>query len=86
LEYLPPELLPAEIRFNAFESNDNISLNSETSQDMNTMTAAYEKKLLLNALNKHHWNQSSAARELGVNEKTVRDKMKKYHIKKHSYK
>ncbi len=86
LEYLPPELLPAEIRSNAFESNNNISLNNETSQDMNTMIATYEKKLLLNALKKHHWNQSSAARELGVNEKTVRDKMKKYHIKKHSYK
>ena len=29
-----------------------------------------------------HWNQSSAASELAVHEKTVRNKMKKYHIKK----
>ena len=46
------------------------------------MVIEYEKEMLLKALKKHNWNQSSAASELAVHEKTVRNKMKKYHIKK----
>lgn len=81
LEYLPPELLPEEVRHSEF-APDLASLKGQTSQDIKIMRAVYEKDILLNALNKHHWNQSAAANELGVHEKTVRNKIKKYNIKK----
>jgi transcriptional regulator with GAF, ATPase, and Fis domain len=81
LEYLPPELLPVEIRLSEFDS-DLVPLKGQTSQDIKTMRAAYEKEMLLKTLKRHHWNQSSAANELGVHEKTVRNKMKKYNIRK----
>ena len=81
LEYLPPELLPVEIRLNEFDP-DLVSLKDKTSQDIKIMRAAYEKEMLLKALKRHNWNQSSAANDLGVHEKTVRNKMKKYNIQK----
>ena len=81
LKLLPPELLPAEICSSEFEP-DLVSLKGQTSQDLKIMRAAYEKEMLLKALKKHNWNQSSAASELVVHEKTIRNKMKKYHIKK----
>ena len=81
VELLPPELLPAEICLSELEP-DLVSLKGQTSQDLKIMRAAYEKEMLLKALKKHNWNQSSAASELAVHEKTIRNKMKKYHIKK----
>jgi Nif-specific regulatory protein len=81
LKYLPPELLPVEIRLNELDP-DLVSSKGQTSQDIKIMRAAYEKEMLIKALKRHNWNQSSAANELGVHEKTVRNKMKKYNIKK----
>ena len=46
------------------------------------MKEAQEKTLLLEALMKHDWNQSAAAKALGIPESTVRYKMQKYGIKK----
>ena len=39
-----------------------------------------EKTMLLNALNKYNGNQSRAADALGISEKSVRDRMKKWEI------
>ena len=49
---------------------------------MRTQKNAYEKDILLQALERHHWNQSAVARELDIDEKSVRYKMKKFGIKK----
>ncbi|MCB0314971.1 MAG: helix-turn-helix domain-containing protein, partial [Calditrichaeota bacterium] len=38
--------------------------------------------MLLEALANNGWNQSAAARELGVSERTVRYQMKKFGIEK----
>ena len=41
-----------------------------------------EHGMITEALKKYDWNQSKAAKELGVSERTIRYKMKKYKIKK----
>lgn len=41
-----------------------------------------EEGLIKEALKKHNWNQSKAAKELDISERTIRYKMKKYNIKK----
>ncbi len=41
-----------------------------------------EKSLLLDALRNCNWNQAAAARELGISERTVRYKMKKFGLRK----
>jgi DNA-binding NtrC family response regulator len=41
-----------------------------------------ERGMIAEALKKHDWNQSKAAKELGVSERTIRYKMKKYNIGK----
>jgi len=40
-----------------------------------------ERGMITEALKKHNWNQSKAAKELGVSERTIRYKMEKYKIK-----
>ena len=39
-----------------------------------------EKDMIKQALKKHDWNQSKAAEELGISERTIRYKIKKYNI------
>jgi len=41
-----------------------------------------EQGMIKEALKKHDWNQSKAAKELGISERTIRYKMKKYKIEK----
>jgi transcriptional regulator with GAF, ATPase, and Fis domain len=79
--YITPELLPAEIQ-NQETTNIFSIPEQKPGQNIKSMKDTYEKEILLKALMKHNWNQSSAAEELGVNEKTVRYKMQKYGIKK----
>lgn len=81
VDYISTEFLPPELRSGGFDTTT-LTSTDQTSQKMKTMKDAYEKEMLLKALQKHNWNQSSAAKELGVHEKTVRNKMKKFHIKK----
>ncbi|MFQ5632270.1 MAG: sigma 54-interacting transcriptional regulator [bacterium] len=79
LAYLTPDLLPAEIRPQV--SGSTAADSPETSpHDMKVRKDTFEKRILLDALVKHNWNRSAAARELGVSEKTVRYKMKKFGI------
>ena len=41
-----------------------------------------ERGMITEALKKHDWNQSKAADELGISERTIRYKMEKYNIEK----
>jgi DNA-binding NtrC family response regulator len=41
-----------------------------------------EKEMITASLNKHGWNQSEAAKELGISERTIRYKIEKYKIRK----
>jgi transcriptional regulator with GAF, ATPase, and Fis domain len=81
LEYISPHLLPEEIH----PRNTDLPISDfrDTSIiNIKRKKAMYEKEMILAALHKHNWNQSSAARELGVTEKAVRYKMQKLNIKK----
>jgi transcriptional regulator with PAS, ATPase and Fis domain len=76
-EYITADLLPAEIRLGAELTSTPMPANSAVSK-----RNEQEKKLLLEALVRNNWNQSAAARDLGLHEKTVRYRMQKFGIKK----
>jgi len=80
-ELIAPELLPAEIRPPNLDGEATLQ-QGKPSPGVKTMKDAYEKMILLEALMKHDWNQSAAARELEVDEKSVRYKMQKFGVKK----
>lgn len=80
-EHLTLDLLPANLQpqyLNTFMTN----LADTFKQDIKSMKATFEKYILLEALNKYDGNQSAAARELGVSERTVRYKTQKYGLKR----
>jgi transcriptional regulator with PAS, ATPase and Fis domain len=80
-EYIPVELLPMEIYPQNFEKIT--APPPETaSENIKNKKAFYEKMMLIEALTKSNWNQSAAARELGISERTVRYKMQKFGIEK----
>jgi len=83
LDYIPPELLPQEIRSPGFEHATSSS-QSLPSTSIKAKKDSYEKGMLLEALIEHDWNQSAAARKLGIRESTLRYKMQKYGIKRNS--
>ncbi len=80
-EHITLELLPAEIQPKA-DPELEPALKEKPSTGVRTMKDAYEKMLFYEALVKHNWNQSAAARALEIHEATLRFKMKKFGIKK----
>jgi len=78
-EYIEPKDLPDSIKnfINNF-SGDFITL--PINGKMPEMVEQLEKQMLLSALEKFNGNQSRAANELGISEKSVRDRMKKWNI------
>ena len=67
---LPEEVKLAQILEN--DSNVNLNLNKEIEK--------LEKKLILDALESSQWNKSKAAELLGINERVIRYKVKKYNL------
>lgn len=90
LETIPPELLPSELltiyaslkRSLSGRGGTGKDSSDSKSQSIKTKKASYEKNILFEALVKHQWNQSSAAKELGIHESTLRYKMQKFGINK----
>lgn len=77
-DFLAPDLLPPELL-----TGDSLPLQVPKSAGaVKDKKDAYEKQLLLETLARNNWNQSAAARELGVDEKSVRYKMRKFGIRK----
>jgi DNA-binding NtrC family response regulator len=50
--------------------------------NLNDEVENLERGMITEALKKHDWNQSKAAGELGISERTIRYKIKKYNINK----
>jgi len=50
--------------------------------NLNDEVENLERGMITEALKKHDWNQSKAAGELGISERTIRYKMEKYNIEK----
>jgi len=72
------KILPAEFR----KELKQISHTSLTGKSLNENLAEYEETLIRQALENHDWNQSRAARTLGISEQTIRYKMQKLDIQK----
>ncbi len=78
-EYLTRDLLPTEIQLAAVLDHE---MNSSPTESIRNKRDEQEKKMLLETLLKNNWNQSAAARDLGMHEKTIRYRMQKFGIKK----
>jgi len=78
-EYLTRDLLPTEIQLAAVLDHET---NSSPTDSIRNKRDEQEKKMLLETLIKNDWNQSAAARDLGMHEKTIRYRMQKFWIKK----
>lgn len=50
--------------------------------DIDSSLEANEREVIENILKTHNWNQSKAAKELGIDRKTVRNKIKKYGLQR----
>jgi transcriptional regulator with GAF, ATPase, and Fis domain len=73
-QILTTDLLPEEIRY-----YDHLNEIDNDRDDVHRSTRSqHERRSILNALIDNNWNQSAAARELGMVESTLRYKMKKY--------
>jgi two-component system response regulator AtoC len=66
------EDLPPEIRFHQTTEKGTLSERLE----------AMEREMLISALEKHNWVQTQASESLGISERVIRYKMKKYQIRK----
>jgi two-component system response regulator AtoC len=64
--------LPGEVRFHQAVKTGTLSRRLK----------AVEKEMLLTALERNDWVQTRAARSLGISERVLRYKIKKYHLKK----
>ena len=64
--------LPAEIRFPLTDSQ----------AKLNEHLAMLELRLIREALEKHNWVQTQAAASLGLSERVMRYKIKKYNLEK----
>ena len=78
---LPPDLLPDEIRQSRRWQEPAAGSGTKPTGIFQARDEL-EKTLLLESLIKCNWNQAAAARELGVSERTVRYKMKKFGLRK----
>jgi Nif-specific regulatory protein len=76
-EYLPTELLPLEIRYHDASSD----IPSKVYESVKTTHLQDERKIILDTLVQNGWNQSAAARQLGMSEGTLRYKLKKLKLK-----
>ena len=79
-EYIEPKDLPDTIQKTIDGNFLNDSITLPVNGNMSKTVERLEKQMLFNALEKYNSNQSRAAKELGISEKSVRDRMKKWNI------
>lgn len=71
---LKPEHLPFELSFGETLSQPS---NLPLSGKLEVLLANYERMILQHVLHTHHWNQTSAAKELQISERTIRYKIQR---------
>ncbi len=81
IKILEPVILPQEYQEEWKKMKRTVHVSS-TSHSLNQILAEYEEKLIYDVLAECNWNQSRAARILGISEHAIRYKMKKLGIKK----
>jgi two-component system NtrC family response regulator len=75
------DLLPSEFR-DELKDLKNIKKKVQKTKSLPEILSDHEKQIMKQTLVDHNWNQSSAANALGIDESTLRYKMKKYKISK----
>ena len=78
-EYIEPKDLPDSI-LNSISNFSGDFITLPVNGKMPEMVEQLERQMLLSALEKFNGNQSRAANKLGISEKNVRDRMKKWNI------
>jgi len=78
-EYIEPKDLPDSI-LNSISNFSGDFITLPVNGKMPEMVEQLERQMLLSALEKFNGNQSRAANKLGISEKSVRDRMKKWNI------
>jgi transcriptional regulator with GAF, ATPase, and Fis domain len=73
IKFIPPEFR---------KELDELRQHPRLKKPLTESLADYEEKLIRHALEENNWNQSKAARALGISEQTIRYKMKKLGIQK----
>jgi len=73
-DVIKPEHLPPEVR----QTKSRVSSISLTLPEQGISLEEVEKQILLQALEKHRWNQTNAARYLDISRKTLIYRMEKY--------
>lgn len=74
---LPPDLLPSEIQHTP---NADLGDATDASADLKTRLERFERHTLLDVLTRVDWNQSAAARLLGLSESTLRYRLQKLNL------
>ncbi|MCU0645713.1 MAG: sigma-54 dependent transcriptional regulator, partial [bacterium] len=71
---MKPEHLPFELSFGDMQPKPS---DLPLTGDLDSLLANYERDILKNILNKHNWNQTAAAKELNISERTMRYKIQR---------
>ncbi|MCI0496243.1 sigma 54-interacting transcriptional regulator [candidate division KSB1 bacterium] len=71
---MKPEHLPFELSFGELQQQ---SSDLPLTGNLECLLANYEREILKNMLNKHSWNQTTAAKELNISERTMRYKIQR---------
>jgi transcriptional regulator with PAS, ATPase and Fis domain len=75
LDFLPsPKASPASSIKHSVDS----SIHPTNTESLQEMLARYEKEVLSQVLHQHHWERNKAAISLGIDRKTLFNKMKRY--------
>jgi len=70
---LKSEHLPFELSFGELNQPSALPLTG----NLESLIANYERTILQHVLHKHHWNQTAAAKELQISERTIRYKIQR---------
>ena len=82
MEYIEPGDLPDAIQSGVYDRLDihGEQITLPISGDLSEMVTRLEKAMVMNALKETNGNQTKAAELLGISEKSVRDRLKKWNI------
>ncbi|UCD72399.1 MAG: hypothetical protein JSW70_05245 [Syntrophobacterales bacterium] len=69
--------LPFHVRAGLMEGNLGLEV---TGQSLSGMLSGMERDLIVKILDEHGWVQTKATRSLGISERVLRYKMKKYRL------
>lgn len=79
-QYVPPSALPSRL----FQGGSPSGSKVEPGQGLDDMVNTFEHEIVAHTLSRCGWNQSEAARLLGVSEKRIRNRIREFDIRRDS--